>query len=67
MCLKPALGHWLSEKTILGDRVGLASDDNEVITHPFELRPMAFLLCDRSVHAASVCCPSGFYRELVAS
>lgn len=54
MCLKPALGYRLSEKTILGDRVGLASNGNEVITHPFELLQMAFLsVTDQSTQLQS--------------
>lgn len=46
----------------MGDRVGLASDDNEVITHPFEILQMAFLLFDRSVHAVLARLLNRFYQ-----
>jgi hypothetical protein len=61
MFFKPALGHWLSEKVISGKRVRLASDD-DIITHPFEIIQMAFLLFGRTVHVVLAWPLNTFYR-----
>lgn len=62
MCFKPALGHWLSEKGISGKRVGLASDDDDILTHPFEITQMAFLLFSGTVHVVLAWPLNTFYR-----
>lgn len=63
MCFKPALGHWLSEKVISGQRVVLASDDDDaVITHSFEIIQMAFHLFGRTVHVVLAWPLNSFYR-----
>jgi hypothetical protein len=43
ICFEPVMGHWQLKKTVSGDRIGLASDDNKVIIRTFEITQVAFL------------------------